>query len=63
MNSVLTLSPLSFSCLALLGLFVLLPGAQSSPQYLYSLCLGTRLLSKGAGEHPPWMLKRCSKEP
>lgn len=53
MKSILTLSPLSFSSLALLGWFVLLPGAQSSPHYPYSLCLGTRLLSKGAGEHPP----------
>lgn len=53
MKSVLALSPLSFSCVALLGLFVLLPGVHSSPRYPYSLCLGTRLLSKGAGEHPP----------
>lgn len=53
MKSVLILSPLSFSCLAVLDLFVLLSGAQSHPHYPYSLCLGTRLLSKGAGEHPP----------
>lgn len=53
MKSVLTLSPLSFSRLALLGWFVLLPGAWSSPHYCYYLCLGMRLLFKGAGEHPP----------
>lgn len=53
MKSVLTPSPLSFSRLALLGWFVLLPGAHSSPHYAYSLCLGTRLLSKGGGEHLP----------
>jgi len=34
------------------GLFVLLPGAQSSPDNPYSLCLGTRLFSKGAGVDP-----------
>lgn len=53
MKSVLTPSPLSFSRLALLGWFVLLPGVHSSPHYAYSLCLGMRLLSKGGGEHPP----------